>query len=173
MTQESTRGLLVVDVQTAFHPPSWLIAGIGAIVDRYAVTVATHFTNPPGSLYRTRLDWHGCGPGANQLVIPFFPDYIVEKTGYGLPAEEAARLAAMQVSGWDICGLETDACVLACAMSLWDAGVPVCILEDLCASPNAELHAAALKIAKRSFGGGEAPVESSAELPDPEPTAWP
>jgi hypothetical protein len=146
-------GLLIVDVQHAFSPRLALTAGIAALALRYAITAATRFVNGPGSLYRRALDWHGCSDGPDtRLAIDFIPGIVVDKWGYGLPRHAVDRLTLTGITEWHLCGLETDACVLAVAYSLWDAGMRPFLLADLCASVDPALHAAAVDIFARQFG---------------------
>ena len=139
-------GLLIVDVQVGFNPSQALIEGIGKAALRYATIVMTRFSNRPGSLYRTVLNWHGEG-GALALHLP--SAVILDKNGYGLTAAHLQKLKDMNCAEWHVCGLETDACVLACAFSLWDAGIHPVIQSALCESP---LHSEGVAVARRQFG---------------------
>lgn len=139
-------GLLIVDLQIGFAPKAELIARIEEIVKEYSVVVMTRFTNPPQSLYRSVLDWHGDG-GDLALQVPHA--VILDKSGYGLSFEHLETLRGLHCVEWHICGLETDACVLASAFSLWDANLRPVIRAELCDSP---LHDAGVAIAARQFG---------------------
>lgn len=138
--------LLIVDLQQGLSPSPALVRAIAATVPNYPVVAMTRFVNRPDSLYRSVLGWN-VEPG--ELV--FQPDHavILEKTGYGLSAKNIDRLRGTGCTEWHLCGLETDACVLACAFSLWDAGLRPRILLDLCASP---LQKEAKMILERQFG---------------------
>ncbi len=146
MNLKTQVGLLVVDVQVGFRPSPGLIAKISDLASGYLVVVQTRFSNPPDSLFRTALNWHDDG-GELALRIPGAK--IFDKTGYGLPAHHISALKLMDCSEWHICGLDTDACVLACAFSLWDAGIRPVILPDACSSP---LHQEGIAVAQRQFG---------------------
>ncbi|OFC28690.1 cysteine hydrolase family protein [Acidithiobacillus caldus] len=139
-------GLLIVDLQQGFSPSVALIDAIATTVPRYLVVAMTRFVNRPDSLYRSVLGWN-IEPG--NLV--FQPDnaLILGKTGYGLSAENLDRIRETGCTEWHLCGLETDACILACAFSLWDAGLRPKILPNLCSSP---LHKEGMAIAERQFG---------------------
>lgn len=139
-------GLLIVDVQVGFNPSKELVQRIQGAVDGYKQVVMTRFTNQPGSLYRSVLDWQGDG---GDLVLQLPQAVILDKCGYGLTAQHLQLLKDMQLAEWHVCGLETDACVLACAFSLWDAGLRPVIQPDMCESP---LHAEGLSVARRQFG---------------------
>ncbi len=139
-------GLLIVDVQVGFNPSEKLVLQIKQASERYGQVVMTRFTNQPNSLYRTVLGWHRDG-GALALQVPHA--VIFNKNGYGLTARHLQKLQEMQCAEWHVCGLETDACVLACAFSLWDAGLRPVIQFDMCESP---LHVQGMAVAQRQFG---------------------
>lgn len=140
------KGLLIVDVQVGFNPSDELVQRIKHATESYERVVMTRFTNQANSLYRTVLDWHGDG-GALALHVP--RAVIIDKDGYGLSPQHLQILRDMQCAEWHLCGLETDACVLACAFSLWDAGMRPVIQPDMCDSP---LHTEGLAVARRQFG---------------------
>lgn len=63
-----------------------------------------------------------------------------------------------------VCGVDTDACVMATALGLFDAGFETFVVSDACASSGGqEYHEAAIKILKRNIG--EKYVISFSELP--------
>lgn len=75
-----------------------------------------------------------------------------KKYGYGLPNSAIQLMGQMGVDEWHLCGLETDACVLACAFNLWDAGVRPVLLERLCRAPDDYAHQRGIEIVRRQFG---------------------
>lgn len=138
--------LLIVDLQQGFSPSPALVRAIAATVPYYPVVAMTRFVNRLDSLYRSVLGWN-LEPG--NLVLQPDNALILGKTGYGLSAENLDRLLETGCTEWHLCGLETDACVLACAFSLWDVGMRPKILPGLCSSP---LHKEGMAIAERQFG---------------------
>lgn len=140
------KGLLIVDLQEGFAPSLILVDRIRKLSVHYPVIAMTRFANPVGSLFRSVIEWNGEG-GALCLDLPGV--ITLEKTGYGLTAEHLEILKDFRCTEWHICGLETDACVLACAFSLWDAGLCPVVLLDHCQSP---LSDEAEKIIHRQFG---------------------
>jgi len=63
-----------------------------------------------------------------------------------------------------VCGVDTDACVMATALGLFDAGFETFVVSDGCASSGGrEYHEVAIKILKRNIG--EKYVISFSELP--------
>lgn len=140
------RGLLIVDLQTGFHPPGSLVDEIRAYAGQFDVVVQTQFQNTEGSLYRTVLGRNGDG---GELLLSIPGAIILKKLGYGLTQRQLTAIASLECDEWSICGLETDACVMACAYSLWDAGIAPRIIGELCASP---LHGAGMSVLSRQFG---------------------
>ncbi|MEC4815814.1 MAG: isochorismatase family protein [Scytonema sp. PMC 1069.18] len=52
-----------------------------------------------------------------------------------------------------VCGVDTDACVMATALGLFDAGFETFVVSDGCASSGGqEYHEAAIKILERNIG---------------------
>jgi hypothetical protein len=82
-------GLLIVDLQVGFGPKRDLVERIAAAARDYETVAMARFSNEPGSLYRTALDWHGEG-GALALSLP--DALILDKTGYGLTRENVGVL---------------------------------------------------------------------------------
>jgi nicotinamidase-related amidase/GNAT superfamily N-acetyltransferase len=111
--------------------------------------------NPPTGPLRTLRGWTGASaPGDGELLAPL-PELnpeVFAKTGYGaaspLPLTELGIYDTVYVAGAD-----TDACVLATALALFDAGVRVVVREDLCWSAGGPLlHQAGLDILRRQLG---------------------
>ncbi|MHC5676513.1 cysteine hydrolase family protein [Nostoc sp.] len=79
----------------------------------------------------------------------------------------SALLQALQnnaITTVAVCGVDTDACVMATALGLFDAGFETFVVSDGCASSGGqEYHEAAIKILKRNIG--EKYVISFSKLP--------
>lgn len=150
------RGLLVIDLQEDFDPSADLVAAILKAAEDFDEIVQTRFYNPPCNLYREVLDWHG--DGGVLCAVP--RARIFAKSGYGLTPAHLNEIKTLDCGEWHLCGLETDACVFACAFSLWDAGIRPLIRPELCASP---LHAATIPLLIRQFGAFQATSESAPE----------
>jgi nicotinamidase-related amidase len=155
------RALLIIDMQRGLlrFEYATLPARIASYArnNEYAVIFASRFTNAPGSLYRSQLDWHKLsGPPATLLVpvIAALDPFEIPKTGYSaLTPVLAALLHTGQFDGIDLCGIDTDQCVAATAFALFDAGVDVRILTKLCASSaGPAAHEAGLAALARALG---------------------
>ncbi|MBU2857135.1 hypothetical protein HF289_09720 [Acidithiobacillus ferrooxidans] len=118
---------------------------IPAIVGSDSVVVATRFVNPPGSLFRTRLN-DGQEGGA---VIDVGHEIVLEKTGYGL--DQAAMDALREFTGITEWG-RTGACIMACGFSLWDAGIPFHVIRHLCAEEKGPMCEVVDTVLQRQFG---------------------
>lgn len=139
-------GLLIVDMQDGFSPPNLLIQRLKEAIEIYDEVVFTKFSNPPDSLFRKQLGWSGDG---GKICLPTSGRMAIEKRGYGLTPANMKALSDLGCSEWHLAGLETDACVMACAFDLFDAGIPFKIAVDACESP---LHKQVLPIIIRQFG---------------------
>ena len=142
----STVGLLIVDLQTGFKPEKNLVDRIAAEAKCYKNVVMTRFSNLSQSLYRSVLNWHGDG---GELALKLPNALVLHKVGYGLTDLHIMQMRMLGCLEWVICGLETDACVMACAFSLWDAGLVPVIRTDLCDSP---LQKEGVAVIERQFG---------------------
>lgn len=157
------RALLIVDLQRGFLGPDtdWLAGAVAGYLERhherYALVLATRFVNQPGSRYETERDWHAMmQPDETALVpaIAHLVEAVLVKDGLAPDRDELLGLLAdAGIERVDLCGLDTDQCVLATALLLWDAEVVPRILSDLCTSSGgAELHDAARAMLRRSVG---------------------
>lgn len=118
--------------------------------------VFSKFINYDGSIFSESLNWCKMKSEEEQeIVIPVEKeDIVINKTQYSALTQEMRDL--LHKEKYDrvyLCGLETDACVLATAFDLYDFGINPIVLADCCASTKGtEYHVAALKIMERSFG---------------------
>src|SRR4051812_44898942 len=145
--------IIIIDLQKAFEVPEDLLHRIERTSLEYPRRIFTKFVNPPGSLFRTKLKRQVCAPGSDEaeLILTVRPgDWIIEKPGYGLPEDQVKRMVAGGIKRALLCGVDTDACVLGVAFSLFDAGVDCEIDPELCWS-SAGLHHSALQIMREQF----------------------
>src|SRR5438094_1476109 len=155
--------LLVVDVQLGFlndftrHIPERVVR----LVEHgdYAPLLFTRFVNTPGSSYHRLLDWHECeSPPQTDLAPEIRPlarrGKVFPKLGFtGLPDELAEHLRKNRLETLVVVGIDTDMCVLKCAMDVFDLGIEPVILTDCCASTaGLQAHFAGLAILSRNVG---------------------
>ncbi|HNU96184.1 MAG TPA: isochorismatase family protein, partial [Candidatus Magasanikbacteria bacterium] len=80
---------------------------------------------------------------------------IVSRNTYSLFKVPRVKieLKEKKIKQVDICGFETDACVLATTYDLFDSGYKTVVLKNLCFSDNKEkLHKSASAIIERNCG---------------------
>lgn len=155
--------IVIVDLQRAFSIPPELIAKIERRAHSFPLRVFTRFENPAGSLFRRKLDLRSCPPGSreSELVLATRDDDLVFlKPRYGLTTDQVQELKSRGVTKALVCGIETDACVLAVAFSLFDNGVDCEIDPALCWSSTG-LHEAALQIMREQFATAEEPANAN------------
>jgi len=162
---ESHAALLVVDVQRGFvtpdtkHVPTEVRRRIEAARGEYAVTIATRFENRPGSPFERLLGWTGMRESADTALcdeVASVVNVVVRKTGYSaLTPQVADILSSLGVGRVDVCGIDTDQCVLATLFALWDAGFEARLIASASGSTGGpEAHAAGLAVARRAIGAG-------------------
>jgi hypothetical protein len=165
------RLLLIVDPQLAFLSERTAHAYDAALdaTRRYTRTLVSQCLNPSGSSFRTLLGWDGCGADDRESTLDerFSVFATVTKSGYAVPAH-AVQPYLEGLAGVDVAGVETDACVLATALALFDAGVDVRVRIDLCAG---KLHTEAERILRRQIGDHRIVVADARGLIAPRATA--
>ena len=151
--------LLIVDVQRAFvnrhtrHIP----AIVESLQTQYSHVFASRFINRAGSPWRRWMDWNGCSAGTPEANLAFDAaprTAVFEKTGYSAAGrtllKDLAEIGEQEIA---VCGMDTDACVLATALDLFSAGVRPVVLTHACSSSGGpELHRAGLRLLERSLG---------------------
>lgn len=127
-------GLLVVDLQYSFKPSQDIIDYVRDVTDRYAVVVATRF-NPVGGCHSAQMFYE---PMDNDGLIDVSHNLAIDRSVYGLDTACIDALKSFtDVKEWGIIGGHTGLCLLACALSLWDACIPFHVVRPLCLSaPN-------------------------------------
>lgn len=144
--------LLIVDIQDAFLKDEYkhIVQDIKDYIaeSNYASIIGTVFRNEPSSNFVKYLKWNGCMETQTNLV----PCHrVILKSTYGLP--DWSLNIFKTTSCVDIVGVDTDACVMAVAFQLFDAGINFRILSDMCySSGGKEIHDTALKLMERNFG---------------------
>lgn len=143
-------GLLVVDLQHGFDVPAEIASRIARERELFSVVAFTRYRGPSGGPSgrpcRYALDPHR-GPG--ELLLDPGQAPVLDKCGYGLNGDHVRALASMATI-WHVAGVESEACVLACCFSLWDAGLQPVLRGDLTHGGAEHFHA--IRIAQRQFG---------------------
>ena len=157
--EDSNTALLIVDVQVGFinDATRHILPKVEALQKRYKHVYATRFINIEGSPYRNLLDWHRFYTDSDDVPLAFEPVggvVVLDKQVY--TCVTPAFLQDLRDNGIEevaICGIDTDACVSACAVDLFENGIRPVLLSDACAShAGVEYHEAALRILARLIG---------------------
>ena len=157
--ENSNKALLIVDVQNGFvnDATRHIVPKVEALQKQYAHVYATRFINTEGSPYRKLLDWHRFYASSNDVPLAFQPiDGVVVIDKHVYTCVTPAFLEDLHSKGIEevaICGIDTDACVSACAIGLFENGIRPILLSEACAShAGPEYHQAALRILPRLIG---------------------
>lgn len=150
--------LLIVDMQNGFMTkPNYkdLQNKIGKLIDekKYDKYIFTKFVNQENSLYKTRLKWNDLSDKNSQKICVTIPQnsIILNKNGYGLDVGDLTKVTQLGVDQIDICGLQTDACVYAIALQLWDKNIFPNILKNYVATAP-ERESMAIEMLIHQFG---------------------
>lgn len=157
------RGLIVVDIQEGFLTSETrpvlpaILEHLAMARGRYQVVIATRFLNRPASLYETERDWCEMTEGPETELVPDVADrvdLIIPKHGLApVPGELLPELRRRDIRRVELCGFDTDQCVLATALLLWDGGIAPRVIATLCASAGGpEVHEAGLVVTRRTIG---------------------
>lgn len=152
--------LLIIDMQNGFmrKGAEKIIPDVAVLARKWPVADLYYlkYRNFPGSLFTQYLDWHDFMTTDDANLVP---DVYVEGAtvfdhyGYSPTEETVAALKKYKTVG--ICGVDTDACVMAAVFTLWDADIRPVVLAKYCASSGGDhMHRAALDLMLRQFGVG-------------------
>ena len=151
--------LLIVDVQEGFVNDSTrhVVPAVEKLQYRYEHIYATRFINGADSPHRNFIDWHRFGEYSPEIELAFVPSpkaVILDKTAYTCvtPAfmDDLRERGVVEVH---ICGIDTDVCVLKCAVDLFENGIRPVVLSQASAShAGDDYHQSALHILPRLIG---------------------
>ena len=153
--------LIIIDVQNYFVNertkliPEKIAKHIAKT--KYDFVVFTKFINKEGSNYARLLNWHKMLSGNqtdidNSLIRFTNSNNVFTKTSYSIFKARSLPvfLKKNKIDSLFLCGIDTDACVLASAFEAFDRGFRVKVLKELCSSHSGEsLHNSALTIIEK------------------------
>lgn len=157
--------LIVVDVQNGFIKTQEHVEKANQIVTlvesgNFDKIIATKFTNYTGSRYEKYFNWSDLKTSDETDLygkLKADADAVFHKTTYNCVDDDFVELLT-ELNDYDdveevyICGLDTDACVLATAIGLFDHLIAPIVLEDYCLSTGGEqYHKAGLKCLERTI----------------------
>lgn len=156
-----SNALLVVDVQSYFMKeapadlPQRIVNHHKAL--NYDHIIFTNFKNEPGSNFIKSLKWDKCNTEEDAKLPEEFSPLATEHNTFTRASYSAFKttdlhtyLQQKYVERLIICGVDSDACVLATAFEAFDLGYHVKIDFNLTYSSN-DLHKAAQLIAERNI----------------------
>jgi nicotinamidase-related amidase len=156
-----SNALLIVDVQSYFMKdapddlPRRIVNHHNAL--NYDYVVFTNFKNEPDSNFVKLLKWDKCGTEEDAQLPNEFSNFATRHNTFTRASYSAFKttdlhdyLQQKHVEQLIICGVDSDACVLATAFEAFDLGYHVKINFDLTYSSN-DLHKAAQLIAERNI----------------------
>jgi nicotinamidase-related amidase len=161
--------ILVIDVQNGFINPdtAHIPAKIKSLLDHVAFDhrIFTQFYNPVGSPYETLIHWTRLRSEEEvAIVAPLqaYPTAVFKKPIYScLNAEFLDYAQAHGIREFYLTGIDTDSCVLKCAVDLFEAGFKPMVLADCCMSHGGvAAHEAALLILPRFIGAEQVILDS-------------
>jgi nicotinamidase-related amidase len=170
--------LVVIDVQNGFvnDGSAHIVPAVADLATRWRAAggalMFTRYRNYAGSPFERLIGWYGLHSDHDTALAPELAGVaadvpVVEKSTYSALTEEVRRLTGEgEFTDVFLCGIATDSCVLATAVSAFDAGLTPWVIADACASsatsvPPQECHRAALMLITRMIGARQ--VITSAE----------
>ncbi|MDE1194661.1 MAG: cysteine hydrolase family protein [Pseudomonas sp.] len=119
--------LLIVDVQSTFSPPEWLVDGVRAFSAGIPTIALIELHNEQVTPFQQQLGWHPAAEDESLVEA----DKVFVKHGYGPTAEVIEYIKALGVERVLVCGIQTETCVLAAGFALFDAGLNPTLVTDL------------------------------------------
>ena len=161
--------LLAIDLQNGFLTSPESQAIVPKVVDRadrfYRVW-ATLFLNRNPNFLR-QVNWNEMVSQETRLAAELTPfvSRTFKKPSYSLSWDLIKALKNDAITTVAVCGVDTDACVMATALDLFDAGIETFVVADGCASSGGrKYHEAAIELLARNIGAQY--VVSFSELPN-------
>lgn len=152
--------LLIVDVQYQFLPEGRIgkefCTAIEELQKKYHYIAASQFVNTPDSFWVKYLEWDKMMAGDSGAELAFTPSegtFIYKNHKFtSYTSELQDYINKNHISEVHVCGVDTDACIIATAYNLWDEKIHFKVLIDHCISSAGEnTHAVAHKIMNKNF----------------------
>ena len=153
--------LLIIDVQHQFLPEGRegkkFCEGIEELQKKYENIAISRFINNSNTFWVQYLEWNKMmegDPGADLAFKPKEGAFVYKNHKFtSFTSELQEYINNNNIKEVHICGVDTDACILATAYNLWDEQIHFKVLIDHCISSAGEnTHAVAHKIMNKNFG---------------------
>ena len=151
------KALLIIDPQKCFFKKGHqeVVEGINKIQGQYNYVAISKYLNYKDSPFIKKLNWTDCMPGSreSEFAIKVKKDsFVFEKTTYTSLTEDLENwIKSNNIDHIDVCGISSDACVLATAFSLFDNNYSFRVLEKLCAASKDSYHKMGIDIIRRNI----------------------
>ncbi|AIT09336.1 Isochorismatase [Candidatus Francisella endociliophora] len=154
--------LIIIDVQNFFitedmHQLPRQIKEL-IISKNFDHVIFCKFVNDPQSNFYKILDWKYCEESPDIDIHPEMLEFVNENNVFekstfsAFKSELPVFLNKENINKLYLCGVDTDACILASAFDAFDLGYDVEILIDYCQSSNGDkANLEAFKIIRRNF----------------------
>lgn len=119
--------LLIVDMQSTFSPPEWLIDRIRFVSAKIPTVASIELHDEQVTPFAKQLGWHPAAEDESLIEA----DEVFVKHGYGQTPETLEYLKRLGVERVLVCGLQTETCVLAAGFALFDAGLNPTLVTDM------------------------------------------
>ncbi|WP_434518889.1 isochorismatase family protein [Pseudomonas sp. NFX1] len=119
--------LLIVDVQSTFSPPEWLVDGLRRLSANIPTVASVELHDEQVTPFQRQLGWHPAAEDESLIEA----DQVFVKHGYGQTVETLEYIKQLGVERVLVCGMQTETCVLAAGFALFDAGLAPTLVTDL------------------------------------------
>jgi nicotinamidase-related amidase len=148
--------LMLIDIQKGFvkDQSKHILPVIDEILshNNFDLIIQTKYVNPKGSTLEKNLGWTYLRNSEEEaFVYNAKGAKVFTRSKYSAVEDKMLKLFKSNDRIF-LCGLETDACVLATAYTLFDAGFKIHIIEDATATNAKFGEGPAIEIIKRNFG---------------------
>lgn len=151
--------LLVIDLQKSFINENtlYLVKRVDKLVNssKYDLIVFTKFINNEDSIWVKKLNYTGCiSLEDRKIVVDTKENIVLEKSVYTAYSKKLINIINdNNIELINICGIDTECCVLKTAFDLFENGYDVKVLKDYSGSTHGmKSNKTALSIIARNIG---------------------
>ncbi len=121
------QALLIIDVQSAFNPPDWLVSGLKQLTPHLLSVATVELHDESRTPFQRQLGWSP--PAKDDCLLAV--DHLFVKFGYGPSPGTIQFLSAQGLDRVLVAGIQTETCCLAAGFALFDAGMSPTLITDL------------------------------------------